>query len=179
MTQDTAPPGTLAGAPESELGATRTVAEPSPAPFAPPPRPLGQRRDKSQPTPGGYYWGTGRRKAAVARVRIRPGAGEIMINKRAADHYFVREVDRQTIRTPMQLTETTKTVDVFVNLAGGGTTGQAGAVAPGVARALVRFDSRHEQTLRDNGFLTRDARQVERKKYGRAGARKRFQFSKR
>lgn len=144
-----------------------------------PPRALGQRRDRSQPTPGGFYWGTGRRKTSIARVRIRPGAGEIMINQRAADQYFLREVDRQTIRTPLQLTETLKTVDVFVNLTGGGTTGQAGALALGLARALVRFDNRHEQTLRDNGYLTRDARQVERKKYGRAGARKRFQFSKR
>ncbi len=138
-----------------------------------------KRRDWTKPTPGGYHWGTGRRKKAIARVRIRPGAGEFKVNKRDADVHFRREVDRQTIRAPLEAAEMLKKLDVFVNVSGGGTTGQAGAIMLGVARAIYHYDSQFEQALRNGGYLTRDSRQVERKKYGQRGARRRFQFSKR
>lgn len=138
-----------------------------------------EQRDWSQATPGGYHWGTGRRKTAVARVRIRPGAGEFKINARDADVHFAREVDRQTIRAPLKAAELLGKLDVFVNISGGGTSGQAGAIALGIARAINHYDPQYEHTLRDGGYLTRDSRRVERKKYGQRGARRRFQFSKR
>lgn len=126
-----------------------------------------------------YFWGTGRRKRAVARVRIRPGKGEITVNKRDLDKYFQSDRDRNDVVAPLKATDTAKKVDVFVNVNGGGTTGQAGAIMLGIARALKAANTDYEPTLRENGYLTRDDRKVERKKYGQRGARRRFQFSKR
>jgi len=127
----------------------------------------------------GYFLGTGRRKCAVARVRVKPGAGEFTINGRKADTYFTEEKDRNAILAPLRVTETLGKVDVLVSVSGGGFTGQAGAVMLGVARALKQANPDYEAPLRGAGLLTRDSRMVERKKYGRAGARRRFQFSKR
>jgi len=127
----------------------------------------------------GYYWGTGRRKAAVARVRIRPGDGKFLINKKAIDEYFRVAKDRKDVTAPLTATQSGKHVDVFVNVRGGGTTGQSGAIVLGLARALCKLSAEHEPSLRDGNFLTRDSRRVERKKYGQRGARRRFQFSKR
>lgn len=132
------------------------------------------------PAPGKtYFWGTGRRKTAIARVRVRPGSGKIAINKREFNNYFPIEALRNLCVAPMRATETLSKVDVFVNVHGGGPTGQAGAMSLGLARALVAMDTAHEPSLRAGQYLTRDSRKVERKKYGRAGARRRFQFSKR
>jgi len=127
----------------------------------------------------GYYWGTGRRKSSVARVRIRPGQGKFLVNKRELKDYFVRIQDQQAILAPLKTIDSEKRFDVFVNVKGGGTTGQSGAVSLGVARALKSFDESLVGPLRDAGHLTRDARMTERKKYGQRGARRRFQFSKR
>ncbi|MFW6155000.1 MAG: 30S ribosomal protein S9 [Planctomycetota bacterium] len=124
-------------------------------------------------------WGVGRRKRAVARVRIRPGNGTFRINKRELDDYFKLQPDRQAARAALVATDNDGRWDVLVNLHGGGTTGQADAVKLGVARALAKAMPESESTLRDHGLLTRDARQVERKKYGRSGARRSYQFSKR
>jgi small subunit ribosomal protein S9 len=126
-----------------------------------------------------YFWGTGRRKTSVARVRIRPGSGKFEINKRAIESYFTTDQQRNDIVAPLQATETLGKVDVFVNVRGGGPTGQAGAIVLGVARALKTANAQYEDALRNGGYLTRDSRMVERKKYGRAGARRSFQFSKR
>ncbi|NLF31687.1 MAG: 30S ribosomal protein S9 [Planctomycetes bacterium] len=126
-----------------------------------------------------FIWGVGRRKSAVARVRVRPGSGKFIINKRELDEYFKLIPDREAARAALTVTESAGRWDVFVNLNGGGTTGQAGAVKLGLARALVKAMPEAESTLRDQGLLTRDARKVERKKYGRRGARRSFQFSKR
>jgi small subunit ribosomal protein S9 len=131
------------------------------------------------PDKAGYHWGTGRRKTAVARVRIKPGAGKILINGRALDNYFNEIRDRNDILSPLKATKTEASLDVWANVDGGGITGQAGAVKLGVARALMGYDPSFEQALRDNDMLTRDSREVERKKYGQSGARRRFQFSKR
>ena len=128
---------------------------------------------------GGYWWGTGRRKSSVARVRIKPGNGKLLINKRELSDYFNREQDRQAVVAPLQAVEVEKSFDVFVNVRGGGITGQSGATRLGVARALKNYDENFAQPLRDGGHLTRDPRMVERKKPGQPGARKRFQFSKR
>lgn len=129
--------------------------------------------------PRTYFWGTGRRKTAVARVRIRPGSGKFMIGGREMDKYFFDIRHRMDVIAPLKATNTFGRWDVFVNLAGGGPTGQAGAVVLGVARALLKADPSLEPKLRDGRYLTRDARKVERKKPGQPGARKRFQFSKR
>jgi len=139
---------------------------------------------KAEPTvtgsmKGGYYWGTGRRKSSVARVRIRPGDGKLLINKRELADYFRREQDRLAVKAPLKAVQAERTFDVFVNVGGGGTTGQSGAVSLGIARALKNYSEDYIQTLRDSGHLTRDSRMVERKKYGQSGARRRFQFSKR
>jgi small subunit ribosomal protein S9 len=133
----------------------------------------------SKPTAGSFTWGTGRRKAAVARVRIRPGEGKFLINDRALEEYFPREGDRLLISAPLTAANGAGKWDIFVNVQGGGLTGQTGAVVLGLARALVKAEPTSEQSLRDQGLLTRDARKVERKKYGRSGARRGFQFSKR
>ena len=125
------------------------------------------------------YYGTGRRKSSTARVYLRPGSGSITINRRAFDDAFPTEQLRTQIRQPLVLTETGEKFDVLVNVSGGGVSGQAGAVRLGIARALVAFDTELRRALKKDGMLTRDARAKERKKYGLAGARKRFQFSKR
>jgi small subunit ribosomal protein S9 len=127
----------------------------------------------------GYWWGTGRRKTSVARVRLRPGNGKFLVNKRELDAYFKRDQDRKAALAALKLVQAEKSFDVFVNVRGGGITGQAGATLLGVARALRSYDENYIGALRDNGLLTRDPRMVERKKPGQAGARRRFQFSKR
>lgn len=126
-----------------------------------------------------YVWGTGRRKAAVARVRIRPGEGKFVVNRRDVDEFFRLHKDRAAVRQPLVTTDTSKSYDVFVNVRGGGTSGQAGAVVLGLARALLNANRGYEPKLREFNLLTRDPRKVERKKYGQRGARRRFQFSKR
>lgn len=125
------------------------------------------------------YYGTGRRKTASARVFLRPGAGRILVNKREIENYFPRETLRMDLKQPFGLTGTDDQYDVYVTVRGGGPTGQAGAVRLGIARALLEVNPGYRGTLKAAGMLTRDARKVERKKYGRAGARRRFQFSKR
>ncbi len=127
----------------------------------------------------GWWWGTGRRKTAVARVRIRSGTGSYKINGREAEQFFTEPQYLKDIQAPLKATQMDGKVDVIVRVEGGGTTGQAGAVVVGLARALKAYNPPLEAALRDNGHLTIDDRQVERKKYGRAGARRRFQFSKR
>ncbi len=122
---------------------------------------------------------TGRRKRAVARVKLTLGQGVITINKKPIDEYFPRPQLRQIVRQPLEATESTSRFDIEVKAEGGGMTGQAGAVRHGIARALVDLDESFKETLRKNGFLTRDSREKESKKYGRKRARKRFQFSKR
>jgi len=126
-----------------------------------------------------YVWGTGRRKTAVARVRIKPGTGQFVVNKREMDKYFMLDKDREAVRTPLEVTDTGKAFDVFVNVGGGGVSGQAGAIMLGLARALLKTNPDHLPKLRERNLLHRDPRKVERKKYGQSGARKRFQFSKR
>ncbi len=125
------------------------------------------------------YYGTGRRKSATARVYLRPGKGDIKVNKREIETYFPNETLRMIIRQPLQLTDTMAKFDVLVNVDGGGVSGQAGAVRHGIARALLEFNSELRKKLKRAGLLTRDPRMKERKKYGQKGARKRFQFSKR
>ena len=134
---------------------------------------------KKEPDKGGYIWGTGRRKRSVARVRIKPGKGKLLINKKGVNDYFARQQDRDAIVAPLKATDTAERFDVFVNVKGGGTSGQAGATMLGIARALRNYDESLMKPLRDGGYLTRDGRMVERKKYGQRGARRRFQFSKR
>jgi small subunit ribosomal protein S9 len=126
-----------------------------------------------------FFWGVGRRKKAIARVRIRPGSGTYTVNGREVDQYFTFERDRDTILSPLSAVNMKSDWDVHVNVAGGGTTGQAGAICLGLARALAEAIPEAEHALRDQGLMTRDARAKERKKYGQKGARKRFQFSKR
>jgi small subunit ribosomal protein S9 len=128
---------------------------------------------------GGFWWGTGRRKSSVARVRIKPGGGKLLVNKKELKEYFVREQDRKAVMAPLYSVGASKSFDVFINVKGGGTTGQAGASLLGIARALRKYDANFVQALRDGGHLTRDPRMVERKKPGQSGARRRFQFSKR
>jgi small subunit ribosomal protein S9 len=126
-----------------------------------------------------HHYATGRRKQAVARVWLRPGSGTITINKRTLDNYFGRETLKMILRQPLELTETDAQFDISVNVTGGGLSGQAGAIRHGITRALMSADPDLRGTLKKAGFVTRDPRKVERKKYGRPGARKRFQFSKR
>jgi small subunit ribosomal protein S9 len=126
-----------------------------------------------------YVWGVGRRKSSVARVRIAPGSGKIEINGRELNDYFTGERDRKAIFGPLEVTNTGGKMDVLVNATGGGPTGQAGAIIMGLGRALAKYDQGLELALRGGGFLTRDSRMKERKKYGQRGARRRFQFSKR
>ena len=126
-----------------------------------------------------HYLGTGRRKKSVARVRLLPGAGKITINKRDIDDYFGMETLKMIVRAPLALTNTLAKYDVLVNVYGGGTTGQAGAIRHGISRALDNFEPALHTPLKKAGFLTRDARQVERKKVGLHKARRATQFSKR
>ncbi|GMT49230.1 MAG: 30S ribosomal protein S9 [bacterium] len=121
----------------------------------------------------------GRRKTSIARVRITRGKGNILINKRELSDYFKRPVHQIMVKTPLNVTDSLMDFDIFVNVKGGGHSGQAGAVRHGLARALIIADPANRSSLKKNGFLTRDSRMVERKKYGHKGARKRFQFSKR
>jgi small subunit ribosomal protein S9 len=125
------------------------------------------------------FLGTGRRKTAVARVRLASGTGKITVNGRALENYFTLETQRSTVTQPLTITGTNEKLDVRVNVTGGGPNGQAGATRHGIARALLRFDLTLRPALKAEGFLTRDPRMRERKKYGQPGARKRFQFSKR
>ncbi len=133
----------------------------------------------AKPDMGGFIWGTGRRKSSVARVRVKPGKGQLLINKQQVHEYFSQDKDRNAISAPLKATDTVGSLDVFVNVKGGGTTGQAGATMLGIARALKAYDPNLMQALRDGGYLTRDSRMVERKKPGQPKARKSFQFSKR
>ena len=125
------------------------------------------------------YYGTGRRKTSTARVYLRPGGGNVMVNRKSFDAYFPNETHRMIIRQPLNLTETTNKFDVLVNVAGGGPSGQAGAIRHGITRALMEYNADLRPTLKQAGLITRDPRIKERKKYEQKGARKRFQFSKR
>ncbi len=125
------------------------------------------------------YYGTGRRKTSTARVYLRPGAGDVLVNRKPFDRYFPNETLRMIIRQPLHLTETTNKFDILVNVSGGGPSGQAGAIRHGITRALLEFNADLRPTLKQAGLVTRDPRIKERKKYGQKGARKRFQFSKR
>ncbi|MEM1028162.1 MAG: 30S ribosomal protein S9 [Planctomycetota bacterium] len=167
----------LGSSTESSFGvdAAETTAEP---------RPL---REPAKPDKGGFVWGTGRRKSAIARVRVKPaakGEGKFLISgpkakNKTVEEFFSEPQHRNACVAPLEATGTLGNLDVFVSTTGGGITGQAEAILLGVARALVGYDPALEQTLRDKDFMTRDPRKVERKKYGQRGARRRFQFSKR
>lgn len=160
-----------------------TDMEPTPTPTEQPPVaqiPVETALAPEQEAPAtGTHWGTGRRKSSVARVRFIPGDGKILINERAYDQYFPQIRDQSDVVAPLVTTNAQKQWDIHVSVHGGGTTGQAGAVRLGISRALARLYPHHEPALRNAGFLTRDAREVERKKYGHRKARRRFQFSKR
>ena len=127
----------------------------------------------------GYYWGTGRRKSSTARVRLRRGSGQFTVNRREVDEFFCTERLRAAVKAPLRLTKTLGKYDILATIRGGGPTGQAGAVALAVARSLCEAAEGSEEILRAEGLLTRDSRMKERKKYGRRGARRGFQFSKR
>lgn len=129
-------------------------------------------------TDKGFY-ATGRRKEATARVWVKPGNGDVVVNGRALSEYFGRETSKMVINQPLEVVEQQGKVDITVNVKGGGLSGQAGAIRHGVSRALCLFNPEYRPALKKAGFLTRDARAVERKKYGQPGARRRFQFSKR
>ena len=125
------------------------------------------------------YYGTGRRKSSTARVFLRPGTGNILINKRSIEEFFSRETARMVVRQPLELVELLEKFDLYITVTGGGTTGQAGAIRHGITRALIQYDESLRSPLRGAGYVTRDARRVERKKVGLHKARKRPQFSKR
>jgi small subunit ribosomal protein S9 len=125
------------------------------------------------------FYATGRRKESTARVWLKEGTGVVIINDRPIDEYFGRETSKMILHQPLQILEQLGKVDITVNVRGGGLSGQAGAIRHGLARALIEFNPEFRATLKKAGFLTRDARVVERKKYGQPGARRRFQFSKR
>jgi small subunit ribosomal protein S9 len=154
------------------------------------PAPEQMKRELAEPKPAdkhGWWWGVGRRKTAVARVRLRPaqdGSPKVQIQVsrkkfKTVDDYFSEPQDRMDVHAPLNVTDTAEKLEVFVRVDGGGITGQAQAIRLGIARALVGYDPHLEDVLREKGYLTRDARKVERKKYGQPGARRRFQFSKR
>ena len=128
---------------------------------------------------GNYYYGTGRRKSAVARVFIKQGSGKFVVNDKSVDDFFTRETGRMVVRQPLKLVNHEATFDIMVNVHGGGESGQAGAVRHGITRALIDYDVALKGDLSRAGFVTRDAREVERKKVGLHGARRRKQFSKR
>ena len=125
------------------------------------------------------YYGTGRRKTSTARVFLRPGSGEIKVNQQSLEEYFGRETARMVVRQPLELVEMTEKFDLFITVTGGGNTGQAGAIRHGITRALMQYDESLRSDLRKAGYVTRDARKVERKKVGLHKARKRPQFSRR
>jgi small subunit ribosomal protein S9 len=135
--------------------------------------------DRSELMSEERYYATGKRKTAIARVWLKPGEGKITINKRSIDDYLKRETAKMVIRQPLELTETLDKFDIYVNVRGGGISGQAGAIKHGISRALLAVNPDFRPLLKRNGFLTRDSRIKERKKYGQPGARKRFQYSKR
>ena len=128
---------------------------------------------------GNYYYGTGRRKTSVARVFIKQGTGKIVVNEKPIDEFFTRETGRMVVRQPLVLTNHTTTFDIMVNVIGGGESGQAGAVRHGITRALIDYDAQLKPALSKAGLVTRDSREVERKKVGLHKARRRKQFSKR
>jgi small subunit ribosomal protein S9 len=128
---------------------------------------------------GNYYYGTGRRKSSVARVFLKAGSGNIVVNGKPVDEYFARETGRMIVRQPLVLTERVASFDIMVNVSGGGESGQAGAVRHGITRALIEYDDALKGDLKRAGLVTRDAREVERKKVGLHKARRRKQFSKR
>lgn len=125
------------------------------------------------------FYGTGKRKSSVARVWLKPGAGRIVVNNKTLDEYFGRETSKMVVRQPLELTENVGKFDIFVNVCGGGDSGQAGAIKHGITKALLEADPELRGELKKAGFITRDSRVKERKKYGRRSARARFQFSKR
>jgi small subunit ribosomal protein S9 len=154
------------------------------------PAPEQMKRQLAEPKPAdkhGWWWGVGRRKTAVARVRLRPARDgqakvQVQVNRKTlktVEDYFSEPQDRADVYAPLGVTDTADKLEVFVRVTGGGITGQAQAIRLGIARALVGYDPHLEDVLREKGYLTRDARKVERKKYGQPGARRRFQFSKR
>jgi len=153
--------------PDVEVASTAPEQKPDPVPSA------------TNESKSGFWWGTGRRKSSVARVRIKPGSGKFLINKKPLEEYFRRVQDQTSVLAPLKAVDAEKRFDVFINVKGGGTTGQAGASLLGVARALRKYNDSYVPALRDGGHLTRDPRMVERKKPGQSGARRRFQFSKR
>ena len=128
---------------------------------------------------GDYYYGTGRRKSAVARVFLKPGKGDFVVNGKPVDQFFGRETGRMVVRQPLELTKNLAAFDILVNVYGGGESGQAGAVRHGITRALIDYDAALKPDLSRAGFVTRDAREVERKKVGLHKARRRKQYSKR
>ncbi len=136
-------------------------------------------KPSNTPADGHWWWGTGRRKAAVARVRIRPGDGAFTVNNKDLKQYFTESRDHKDILAVLEKSNAKSSMSVHVKTNGGGYTGQAGAIILGLGRALAKYDPSLESMLRENGYLTRDPRQVERKKPGQPGARRRFQFSKR
>jgi len=125
------------------------------------------------------FYGTGKRKTSVARVWMRPGNGQITVNKKPVEEYLVRESDRILTMEPLKITDMVDKFDIYVNVKGGGISGQAGAIRHGISRALILADPKLRDSIKKEGFLTRDSRMKERKKYGQPGARKRFQYSKR
>jgi small subunit ribosomal protein S9 len=136
-------------------------------------------RAPAEPDAGGFIWGTGRRKSATARVRIRKGEGQFLVNGKEITDYFSELQDQNACTAPLEATQMKGDLDVIIKVEGGGMAGQADAVLLGVARALTNYDPALEPILRDKDYLTRDPREVERKKYGQPGARRKFQFSKR
>jgi small subunit ribosomal protein S9 len=169
---DAAPATGDAAADAGEPVEQEAAPEPSPVDQGPTPWPADKEKN-------GYIWGTGRRKSSVARVRLRPGSGQFMVNGRPWDEYFTSARGRGLAVVALDDTKRRENYDIFVNTAGGGNVGQAGAVLLGIARCLKMAEPLLEPTLREHGHLTRDSRQKERKKYGRRGARRGFQFSKR
>jgi small subunit ribosomal protein S9 len=125
------------------------------------------------------FYGTGKRKSSIARVRLKPGSGKIVINKKDLDDYFGRETSKMIVKQPLEITENIDKYDIFVTVSGGGDSGQAGAIKHGITKALLEVDSTLRAILKKAGFITRDSRIKERKKYGKAAARRSFQFSKR
>jgi small subunit ribosomal protein S9 len=158
---------------------TEPAVAPSPASLAPAPEAPSARTGRSRRSSSGPIQTVGRRKEAIVRVRLLPGTGKFSLNGRDLENYFPSKVHQQLVREPLSLTERTDTFDVFANLRGGGITGQAGALRLAIARALVELDADHRPVLKKAGFLTRDARVTERKKYGLKKARKAPQYSKR
>jgi small subunit ribosomal protein S9 len=171
MNEPTIPTEPAVAAPELTFSGAAVEA---PAAAAPAPTILRGKLDRF-----GTAWGTGRRKTAVARVQVRLGSGKFEVNGRPMGEYFCVERDRQVVEAPLKVTEKLGNVDVFVTVEGGGTTGQSGAIVMGIARALEALNPTLHASLADGGFLTRDSRMVERKKYGYKKARRSFQFSKR